>query len=359
MPLVTVEEILAVLNGDVGRPRVVADALLRIMGETLPGVLEELGLPLPLGFHWAGEEVPQLPAVEVSMAVTTEEHGGGHTDAVTAQIGWIAPNPLSRSDWQSALDAATVIRGLLYMPQFRGALRADTGQTLWHYTVPAGISPITPGQDMQYGGYALQLDVTQHGSKAGLNTLWVLDGPWKPTDVTPSADPAEVVEYMNCLCGRPRLVVDGILHVLEDSLPQMLAAFGLPEINGYLWAGEELTDSVLPAVVVACSTRCVPAGTHFMDQIHATVSIITRAPVSRKDRALAMEIASVVRAVLYTGALHGPFRPVEGGPHWWHYLHPTGLNPLPQVPDFRYGGYTLHFEAQQNPAGVSFDNLWQ
>jgi len=346
---------MATLNGEVGRPRMAVDAILRILSETLPGVLLDLGLPTPKGYHRSGEEIPNLPALVVSSSVMADPHGGGYTDSISAQVSWEVPHPMSRADWQVAMDVATVVRGLLFMPQFRGDLRHGDA-VIWDYLIPTGIEPMVSDADANWGGFAAQYTIVQHGRKAGANDLWDDETPWSPGDLVVEADPADVVTVLNSMCGRPRLAIDGVLDVLQDSLPQMLSALSLPEIKGYHWAGEGIPN--LPAIVVACSTKPVDFGTLFADQTHLTVNVLTKSPVGRREQAQAQEIATVARAVLCTGHVQGPFQAAEGGPPLWHWLNPTGMSSIPVALDADYGGYTAHFEVLQNPPGADVVNLW-
>lgn len=354
MPYVTVEQVAETMNGEVGRSRVAVDALLKALSQNLSGLLLELGLPEPHGYHYAHEEVPKLPAVVVSHSIMAEPHGGGYTDNVSAHVRWEAPHPLSRADWQVALDVATAVRGLLYMPAFRGTLTVGN-MVVWDYTIPVGIVPEAADPTMTWGGMGCELRLVQHGRKGTLNPLWP-ETSWAPNDLELELAPADVIAYMNAACGRPRLAMDGVLDVLHDSLPQVLADQGLPQIWGYHWAGEEIPR--FPAIVVACSTSAQDFGTHFADQIHLTVNVVCDAPLGRKEKAQALEIATLARAVLCTGHLQGPFQSGEGEPILWHWLSPTGIEPLPMNMDANYGGYTAHFEVLQNPPGSDAVNLW-
>lgn len=345
-------DILATLDGYIGRPRRVLQAVLRALSANLPGTLAAVGLPQPRGYHWAGEEIRHFPVVSVAQSVTTEEMGAGREDTLRVIVSWDRAHPLSRRDWQLALDTATVIRGLLYAPQLRGPVRQDNGDMLWDYTVPVGLTPLAPDEDRNYGGFSFSMDVIQR--PGGFDTRR------RTTASPPSVDvPLETtLQVLNSYVGRPRLALDAALAVLAENLPAILTERNLPAVGGYFYAGEEITDATLPAVIVSASSRCVPAGMHFADNIHLVVTYVTPAPFDRRAMARCWEAANCIRAVLQTPPVSGPYREQDGAPHAWHRLISTGLTQLPTVPEGDYGGIAAHFDVLQNPAGSDFNNLW-
>ena len=349
---VTVNEVMEVWNGIYGRPRAILDTVLRALSTNLPSLLTTLGLPSIKAYHWAHEEIKHFPAVVVSGAVTTEQWGAGHADTMHVVASWVQAHPLSREDWQTALDMAAVMRGLLYAPGLRGPVRREDGNIVWDYTIPLGLSPIEPDTAINYGGFALNLEVHEKAGGRDMRTKWTSS----PPVVTVSTEDALAI--LNGFGGRPRLVLDAMLEALETNLPAVLTHLGLPAVKGYFYAGEDIRDSNLPAIVVSCSTRFTSMGTHFADAIHAVAHYLVPAPISRRGKALAIEVGNAIRAVLRTGVFVGPYRETDEGPHVWHQLQSTGVTPLPVSPEQDYGGAAVHFEAIQNPPGAEHNELW-
>ena len=118
---VTVEEVLAVANGNTGRVRLIIDAMLRALQTNLPAVLEECGLPAVNGYFWAGEIIGDgnYPAISVAGSTTKEAHGTGYTNRTHLVCACVFPLPISRRDWQMSADVADLITAVMFCPVFR------------------------------------------------------------------------------------------------------------------------------------------------------------------------------------------------------------------------------------------------
>ncbi len=169
---------------------------------------------------------------------------------------------------------------------------------------------------------------------------------------------AEVLAVANGQSGRGRLVLDAILEALQTNLPAVLTDQDLPAIKGWFWAGEDIHDGNVPAVVVSQSTTKEPFGTGYKSVMHVVVSCVYPARLTRSQWQTACDTADLIQCLLFTKAFNGPYRRVTAGPNVWHALIPKGTSPLPTHEGQDYGGFAAHFECWQNPPGATYNNLW-
>jgi uncharacterized membrane protein YphA (DoxX/SURF4 family) len=173
-------------------------------------------------------------------------------------------------------------------------------------------------------------------------------------------NPTEALSNLNTTLGRPRAAYDALLFVLQDSLPGILAAQGLPAIptNNWLYAGQDLPPS-FPILVVGGSWGLQEMGTALEMVGHAMVCIGMKPRTTRAQLQEAFDMLLCVASILWDTSLknyivaetdgNGPFRRT-----YWNPLIPGQIEESPT--DYgNYVGYALHLELHQPPGG----NLWR
>jgi len=166
-PEVTVDEILDVLNYNLGRPDVVINEVLAILAVNAPPVIEHFGLPPIQAWRWAGEflgDNPRWPQVLVAAAIDSPVMGMGHRDVIHVQVMCATSPRASRQDLRNALMTCQVLRGVLYCPVFRTRVREAEGgalrRVIWNGLLPTGFSKV-PAQWEYFDGWILHLEADQ------------------------------------------------------------------------------------------------------------------------------------------------------------------------------------------------------
>lgn len=165
------EQIVSVLQTNLGRPVPVLDALLRIMAGMLSPTLDELGIPErahPKSFHLAGEQLPEpgakdrWPVLLVGGSMRTEEFGSGHQDELNVMVTIAWPPQISRREFQEALDVAAVVRGIMRHPNFAGRFvdPDDATRIIWGHCYPTGFRPV-PANWPHYSGWMAEFIIRQ------------------------------------------------------------------------------------------------------------------------------------------------------------------------------------------------------
>jgi hypothetical protein len=170
-------------------------------------------------------------------------------------------------------------------------------------------------------------------------------------------DPREVVTILNGNFGRPDVVYDEILDILETNLPPLLRHLGLKDrfIPGaWHYAGEEI--KTFPAIVVGGKIDTSQAGSGFEDEIHVNVTCAVGPQLSRHEFIASLMVISATRGLLYHPSVRGSHVREVGGRQsiLWYTLTPQGFSVVPQ--DYKhFGGWTLNLQAGQ----MTQSNLWQ
>ena len=162
----------------------------------------------------------------------------------------------------------------------------------------------------------------------------------------------QIVARMNTL-GRAVPLLDEVLSVLHDNVPQVLAAMSLPPIQTWDYAGVQVEK--WPALLVGAAIRVDEVGTGFKDTHSLAAICAYPAPeITRREFQDALDTAQVVRGVMMMPTVMGP-RYTEDDAILWSYLLSDGLSPVPQNwPQFR--GWQAEFRAEQYPMQT---DLWE
>jgi len=169
-------------------------------------------------------------------------------------------------------------------------------------------------------------------------------------------DVAGIVEVMNAQVPRAVLLYDGLLSVLQKYLGPTLAA--LPEFSerhqpkGFYYAGETLEPKGWPVILVGGSITTTEWGVGHADKHAVQVTVAYHVELSRREFQDALDIAQVVRGILWHPEVRGPVAN-EDGQIIWTSLYPTGLAPVPQGYP-HYSGWIARFDATQPPGST----LW-
>lgn len=174
---------------------------------------------------------------------------------------------------------------------------------------------------------------------------------------TPEVSVEEVLDQLNHCLGRTDIVLDEVLAILSTHAPPVLEYFGLPKVHAWRWAGENLEDNPKwPQVLVAASTDSPVMGMGHKDTVHISVMICTAPQASRQDLRRCLQMAQLLRGVLYCPIFRTRVRPAtQDAPRQilWNGLLPTGFSPIPAAwPN--YAGWIAHFDAEQPPGS----QLW-
>jgi hypothetical protein len=178
-PIVPVENALVTLNELLGRPAVVYTEIIRILKDSLPGLLEAVTVtnsdpaaaPKPIGAWFTGREaIPedvQWPAVIVFGAWQAEMMGAGikHTGDVTVAVA--IKREASQFEVLSAIETMSCIEAILWDPQVRYWWQSETdsehaayNRTVWTRLVPGLVEPI-PVNWPAYGGWMQHYAIDQ------------------------------------------------------------------------------------------------------------------------------------------------------------------------------------------------------
>ncbi len=156
-------DLIANMDATMGRPVPALRAVLMILENNLVPVLVAKGFherAHPKSWHFAGEDLGDTanpaswPKVLVGGAISTEEFGMGHMDAVSINVTCAISTKVSRREFLDVVDVAAVARGILRYPTYSGRFVDPDDATIayWNHLEPIGFAAV-PEQWPQYSGY--------------------------------------------------------------------------------------------------------------------------------------------------------------------------------------------------------------
>jgi hypothetical protein len=163
------EEVLWVLNHQLGRPVPILDEMLAALKLNLWPALDAAGFNReacePRSYHYAGEaDIGKFgwPAIVVGGAFNTTEFGMGHIDEDEIHVTCAFPPQISRGQLQNSLDVVGVVRAIFYHSAYRSNHRDpdDLTRLIWNEMHPVGFR-IVPGDFPFYGGWMASFIVRQ------------------------------------------------------------------------------------------------------------------------------------------------------------------------------------------------------
>lgn len=175
---------------------------------------------------------------------------------------------------------------------------------------------------------------------------------------------SEVEGVANTLLGRPSTVLTALRKILSRMLLPTLQQFGtnlFPERSwprGFHLASEYLGDlnrrEMWPRIIIGGSFSTQDWGMGHADNDTVPITCAFGPQISADDVLLALDVATVVRAILRHHNFAGPFRdPDDATRLIWNHLLPTGFRMVPS--DWpHYQGWSAMFQIVQVPQS----NLW-
>jgi hypothetical protein len=174
---------------------------------------------------------------------------------------------------------------------------------------------------------------------------------------TPEFSAEQIIANLNTM-GRPVTVLDEVLSILHENLPDVLDELGLPTMKGFDYAGVALDETLLPAILVSASVGTQEFGAGWADVTNVGVAVAYPPSLSRRDLQNSLDIATVVHAIMRMPTVVGARVATVGEvtTTLWSYLlpSPTSFSLIP--PNWPlYAGWMANFVATQTPMNA---NLW-